>query len=106
MSGCGLSPTRIGPTVASFEHEGGLMVMTNPERMHSEDTMKNKPDGSLEHATNTGLGSFPSYLRGVSTVSEAFPGTETGLSAYLSRKRPAVSAFPAFPRFGRGCIDG
>jgi len=68
--------------------------------------MQNKQDGLPEHATCTDLVTFRAYPWGVSTVSEAFPGAETGLSAYLSGKRLAVSAFPVFPGFGGGCIDG
>jgi hypothetical protein len=106
MSGCGLSATPTGPGVTTFKHDGGLIIMTNPKPMPSNSAMKNKQDGLPEHAPNTNLVTSRANLCGVSTVSEAFPGAETGLSAYLSGKRLAVSAFPVFPGFSGGCIDG
>jgi hypothetical protein len=108
MIGCGLSAMRTGPTATSFEHDGGVIFVTlmiNPEGILPNDATKNKPDGLTEHATSSGLLRFRAYLRGVSAVSQAFPGAETGSSAYLCGKRLAVSAFPAFPGFGGGCID-
>jgi hypothetical protein len=80
--------------------------MTHPEHMSFDNVMKYKQDGLSEHVTSTELVTSRACLGAVLIVSEAFPGAETGLSAYLSGKRLAVSAFPAFPGFCGGCIDG
>ena len=82
------------------------MIMTNPRLMPFYNGMKHKLIRLLELATSTNLVTSRACLVDVSTVSEAFLGAETGLSAYLSGKRLAVSTFPVFPDFGGGCIDG
>src|SRR5215212_7361575 len=41
MSGCGLSATWTRSGTTSFEHEGGLMIMTNPGHVPSDEAMKN-----------------------------------------------------------------
>ena len=92
--------------MTSFEYDGGLIIMINPKPMLLNSAIKNKQYGLTEHAHNTNLVTSRAHLWDVSTVSEAFLGAETGLSAYLSGKRLAVSAFPVFPGFGGGCIDG
>jgi hypothetical protein len=83
-----------------------VTLMTNPERIPPNEVMKNKPDDLTEHATSSGLVSFHAHLWNVSAVSEAFPGSEMGLSVYLSGKHLTVSVFPAFPGFNGGGIDG
>ena len=35
MSGCGLSATRTGPGTTSFDHDGGLMIVSNSEHIRS-----------------------------------------------------------------------
>ena len=58
MSGCGLSAMRTGPDTTSFEHDGGLMIMTNPGHIPTSDAMKN----DLSHPTSVSTLNTPLYL--------------------------------------------
>ena len=58
MSGCGLSATRTGPGTTSFDHDGGLMIMTNPEHITSDEAMNT----DLPSLTGISSPNTPLYL--------------------------------------------
>src|SRR5215218_2402096 len=56
MSGCWLSATRTGPGTMSFDHDGGLMIVSNSEHIASDAAMNNDlPNPSRVSTLNTPL---------------------------------------------------